>query len=36
MQIIDFNVKNKGKVLVHCHAGQGRTGLVIGCYLIYA
>lgn len=24
-----------GKVLVHCHAGYGRTGIVIACYLIY-
>ncbi|KAJ3067386.1 Protein tyrosine phosphatase domain-containing protein 1 [Podochytrium sp. JEL0797] len=25
-----------GKVAVHCHAGLGRTGLTIACYLIYA
>ena len=25
----------KKKVLVHCHAGNGRTGLVIACYLVY-
>ena len=24
------------RVLVHCHAGQGRTAIVIGAYLIYA
>jgi protein tyrosine phosphatase domain-containing protein 1 len=22
-------------VLVHCHAGYGRTGIVIACYLIF-
>ncbi len=26
---------DKKKVLVHCHAGNGRTGVVISCYLIY-
>ena len=35
VQMIYFTVKKKAKVLVHCHAGMGRTGLVIGCYLIY-
>ena len=30
-------IKIKGKkVLVHCHAGNGRTGIVIACYLMYA
>jgi len=29
VQIIDFTIKTKGNLIVHCHAGHGRTGLVI-------
>jgi protein tyrosine phosphatase domain-containing protein 1 len=25
----------KRKVLVHCHAGYGRTGIVLACYMLY-
>ena len=27
---------NKKKILVHCHSGYGRTGLVIACYKIFS
>jgi hypothetical protein len=27
--------EDQKKVLVHCHAGYGRTGVVIACYFIY-
>lgn len=33
---MDYVIKNGGKLLVHCHAGQGRTALVIGAYLMYS
>jgi hypothetical protein len=35
VQVIHFTIKQGHKVAVHCHAGLGRTGLVIGCYLVY-
>ena len=35
-QLMDYVIKSGGKILVHCHAGQGRTALVIGAYLIYS
>lgn len=37
IQSISFHVHTKGeKVSVHCHAGYGRTGIVMGCWLIYS
>lgn len=35
VKVMDFAVGN-GKVAVHCHAGLGRTGVLIACYLIYS
>lgn len=32
--VMDFHMRSSGKVLVHCHAGLGRTGLMIVCYFI--
>jgi hypothetical protein len=41
VQIMEFNIKGTHSrkprsVAVHCHAGLGRTGIVIACYLVYA
>ena len=36
VQIIDFHVRRKEVVLVHCHAGLGRTGTMIACYFVFA
>ncbi|XP_015208626.2 protein tyrosine phosphatase domain-containing protein 1 [Lepisosteus oculatus] len=34
VKVLAFAVK-EGKVAVHCHAGLGRTGVLVACYLIY-
>ncbi|KAG5470873.1 hypothetical protein CUR178_02179 [Leishmania enriettii] len=36
VQVMDYHIKQKGRVLVHCHAGLGRTGLMIACYYVYS
>lgn len=36
VQVMAHVIETGGKIAVHCHAGLGRTGLVIACYLVYA
>ncbi|KAJ3217837.1 Protein tyrosine phosphatase domain-containing protein 1 [Clydaea vesicula] len=35
VQVMAHMLREGKKVAVHCHAGLGRTGLTIGCYLVY-
>ncbi|XP_051580635.1 protein tyrosine phosphatase domain-containing protein 1 [Myxocyprinus asiaticus] len=34
VKVLAFSVQ-QGKVAVHCHAGLGRTGVLIACFLVY-
>jgi hypothetical protein len=36
VQVISFHVDRDQKVAVHCHAGYGRTGIAIACWLCYS
>lgn len=36
LKSLEFCLSQGNRVAVHCHAGRGRTALVICCYLIYA
>lgn len=35
VRIMNFELERGNKIIVHCHAGRGRTGTVICCVLIY-
>ncbi|KAK6092180.1 hypothetical protein MT418_007426 [Batrachochytrium dendrobatidis] len=35
VQVMAYALSNGSKIAVHCHAGLGRTGLSIACYLVY-
>jgi predicted protein tyrosine phosphatase len=34
LDLIDFEVAEGGVLYVHCYGGLGRTGTVVGCYLV--
>ena len=36
VQVMAMHVLRGGRVAVHCHAGYGRTGMVLACYLVFA
>jgi len=35
LEAIDTAIAQGGKVYIHCHGGIGRTGTVVGCYLVH-
>jgi protein tyrosine phosphatase len=36
VQFMGSHIEKNEKVAVHCHAGYGRTGIAIACYILYS
>ena len=34
--ILQGGKSRKNKILIHCHAGVGRTAIIIGAYLLFS
>ncbi|KAI6176013.1 hypothetical protein M3Y97_00752800 [Aphelenchoides bicaudatus] len=34
IKVMNFSLKEGGKIAVHCHAGLGRTGSIIACHMV--
>ena len=36
VQVMEAHERRGGRVAVHCHAGYGRTGITVACFLMFA
>lgn len=36
VHLMSYHIEKGDNILVHCHAGTGRTVVIIGCYLLYS